>query len=175
MTNQPSQIVFHSMGELAVAAALETNLSTGLRPEEAQKRLHEYGLNKITEEKTKSLFAILLGQFKSPIVFLLLIAAGFSFWFEEWLEGSAIMIVIAINAIIGFFMEYQADRSMQALKELSAISAKVLRGKILLEINSEEIVSGDVVLLEILRLAQLDPCTDPFSMGTSRRSAGTLV
>lgn len=148
MTNQPSQIVFHSMGELAVAAALETDLSTGLKPEEAQKRLHQYGLNKITEEKTKSLFAILIGQFNNPIVFLLLIAAGFSFWFEEWLEGSAILIVIVINAIIGFFMEYQADRSMQALKKLSTISAKVLRGKILLEINSEEIVSGDVVFLE---------------------------
>lgn len=148
MTNQSPQIIFHSIEAQAVAATFATDLSTGLQPEEAEKRLRQHGLNKITEEKTNGPFTILLGQFNSPIVFLLVIAAGLSFWFEEWLEGTAILVVIAINAIIGFFMEYHADRSMQALKKLSTISAKILRASTLVEINSEEIVQGDIVFLE---------------------------
>lgn len=148
MTDRPAPILYHAIEISNLASLLETDVSNGLQPEEAEKRLRTIGPNKITEEKSKSPFAILLGQFNSPIVYLLLGAAGLSFWFEEWLDGSAILVVIIINALIGFFMEYQADRSMQALKKLSTVSAKVLRGKVLIEINSEEIVPGDIIFLE---------------------------
>ncbi|MDX2172789.1 MAG: cation-translocating P-type ATPase [Bacteroidota bacterium] len=106
------------------------------------------GANKIEAKKDKSIWLIFLGQFKSPIVWLLVFAAGLSFYFGELLDGIAILIVILINALIGFYMEYQAERSMNALKKLSAVPAKVQRNGKLEEINAEEIVPGDIIYIE---------------------------
>ncbi|MBI2268779.1 MAG: cation-translocating P-type ATPase [Bacteroidetes bacterium] len=131
-----------------VISVLESNVETGLSADEAAKRLKEYGANKIEEKKGKSTWLIFFSQFKSPIVWLLCFAAGLSGYFGEWLDAIAILVVILINAFIGFYMEYQADRSMNALRKLSAIPAKVLRNKTLNEINSEEVVPGDVIYIE---------------------------
>ena len=81
-------------------------------------------------------------------MYLLIVASGLSFFFQEWLDGSAIVVVILINAIIGFYMEYQAERSMEALKKLSILSSKVIRNGAMTEINAEELVPGDLVFLE---------------------------
>jgi Ca2+-transporting ATPase len=89
-----------------------------------------------------------LNQFKGSLVILLLFATGLSFFFKEWLDGIAILVVIFINAVIGFLMEFQAGRSMEALRKLSAVSARVLRDAKIVEINAEEIVPGDIVFLE---------------------------
>lgn len=91
---------------------------------------------------------ILLNQFISPFVLLLVIAAGLSFFFKEWLDGFAIITVIVINAVIGFFMEFQAERSMEALKKLTMVPARVLRDGKLTEIPSEEVVPGDMLFVE---------------------------
>jgi len=127
---------------------LNTNADNGLTSTEAQKRFLINGANKIEEEKSKSLWLIFLSQFTSPIVWLLIVAAGLSFYFQEWLDGLAIIVVIIINAIIGFYMEYQAERSMNALKKLSSVPAKVLRDGKLIEINAEEVVPGDIAYIE---------------------------
>ncbi|MFV5691568.1 cation-translocating P-type ATPase [Flavobacterium sp. LT1R49] len=132
----------------AVIAALQSDGESGLSSSEVEKRLKEYGTNKIEEKKNKSLWLIFLDQFKSPIVWLLVFAAGLSFYFGEWVDGIAILTVIVINALIGFYMEFQARRSMNTLKKLSAVPAKVLRNKKLEEINAEHIVPGDVVYIE---------------------------
>lgn len=132
----------------AVIAALQSDGESGLSSSEVEKRLKEYGANKIEEKKNKSLWLIFLDQFKSPIVWLLVFAAGLSFYFKEWVDGIAIFTVILINALIGFYMEFQARRSMNTLKKLSAVPAKVLRNKKLEEINAEGIVPGDVVYIE---------------------------
>ncbi len=138
----------YSVEPEAVISALQSDGTTGLSLSEAQKRLKEYGANKIEEKKSKSLWLIFFSQFKSPIVWLLVFAAGLSFYFGERLDGIAILVVIIINTLIGFYMEYQAERSMNALKKLSAVPAKVLRDKKLEEINAENIVPGDVVYIE---------------------------
>ncbi|MEJ7738688.1 MAG: cation-translocating P-type ATPase [Chitinophagaceae bacterium] len=127
---------------------LNSNTEQGLSIEEAKERLEHFGLNAIDEAKAISPLKILANQFKSPIVFLLLFAAGMSFWFKEWLDGIAILLVLIINAAIGFYMEFTAHKSVKALKKLSSIPAKVLRGGKLNEINSEEIVPGDIVFTE---------------------------
>ncbi len=131
-----------------VLNVLQSDATNGLSSIETEKRLKEYGFNKIEEQKSRNVGFIFLSQFKSPIVWFLCFAAGLSFYFGEWLDGIAILIVILINAIIGFYMEYQAERSMNALKKLSAVPAKVLRDKKLEEINAEDIVPGDVVYIE---------------------------
>lgn len=127
---------------------LQSDATKGLSHIEAKSRLASFGANKISAEKNKSALVIFFSQFKSPIVWLLIVAAGLSFYFKEWLDGIAILIVILINAIIGFYMEFQAERSMNALKKLSAVPGKVVRNGQTQEINSEEIVPGDIVYFE---------------------------
>lgn len=126
----------------------ESETRCGLTSDEAKKRLFEFGKNIIEQETKKNAFLIFLSQFNNPIVYLLLFAAGMSFFFKEWLDGIAILVVLLINSCIGFYMEFQADRSMEALKKLSTVSTKVFRDGALIEINCEEIVPGDVVYLE---------------------------
>lgn len=127
---------------------LQSDAVKGLSHAEAKNRLTSFGANKISAEKNKSAWIIFFSQFKSPIVWLLIVAAGLSFYFQEWLDGVAIIIVILINAIIGFYMEFQAERSMNALKKLSAVPGKVVRNGQVQEIDSEKIVPGDIVYFE---------------------------
>jgi len=120
----------------------------GLSTAEATARLESVGPNAISQGEQTPAWVIFLRQFKSPIVVLLVVAAGLSFAFQEWLDGIAILVVIFINAVIGFYMEFQAGRSMDALKKMVSISVKVLRDGSLTEINSEMLVPGDVIYLE---------------------------
>ena len=143
-----NDIAFHSTTIEEAIKLLNSDTEQGLTIDDAKQRLDHFGLNAIDEAKAVSPFRILVNQFKSPIVFLLLFAAGMSFWFKEWLDGIAILLVLFINAAIGFYMEFKAHKSVKALKKLSSIPAKVLRSGKLQEINSEEIVPGDIVFAE---------------------------
>jgi len=131
-----------------VLEQLGVTLNGGLSPQEAFQRQGQHGRNRIEKSKAEPWWKLLIQQFKSPLVYLLLVATGLSFFFHEWLDGIAIFIVILINALIGFLMEFQAGRSMEALRQLSSIDAKVVRGGTLVEINAEEIVPGDVLFME---------------------------
>src|SRR3990172_12368207 len=104
---------------------LNVSADNGLSTIEVKSRLKQYGPNRLRKAKRKSTWLILLNQFKSLIVLLLAVAALLSFAFKSWVEGVAIMIVIGVNAAIGFFMEIRAVRSMEALKRLIRVSAKV--------------------------------------------------
>ena len=131
-----------------IAQLLQANPQSGLTEQEVQKRIEEYGLNSYKAQKQKNVLLILLSQFKSPIVLLLVVAAGFSFFFEQWIEGFSIIGVLFITAALGFFMELQARRSMNALKEMDVSVSKILRDHSLIEIPSERIVPGDILLVE---------------------------
>jgi len=136
---------------LSVEEVLEqfgVKFNDGLSTEEALKRLSKYGRNEIEESKSEPWWKLVIEQFKSPLVYLLLVATGLSFFFNEWLDGIAIIMVILINALIGFLMEFQAGRSMEALRQLTSISSKVMRGGKLTEINAQEIVPGDLLFFE---------------------------
>ena len=89
-----------------------------------------------------------MDQFKSPIVVLMVVAATFSFLFEHWLEGFSILGVLFITAALGFFMELQAWRSMNALIEMNVSVSKLFRDNSVVEIPSERIVPGDILILE---------------------------
>ena len=143
-----NDFILHTTTIEEATVLLKTDTDQGLTIDEAKERLERHGLNSIAEATAISPLRILLNQFKSPIVFLLVFAAGMSFWFKEWLDGTAILLVLIINAAIGFYMELKAHKSVAALKKLSSIPAKVLRGGKLFEINAEEIVPGDIVFTE---------------------------
>jgi Ca2+-transporting ATPase len=138
----------HSIKAENIAKLLDTNLQTGLKESSINERITKYGLNSYAPQKPKSIWLILFEQFKSPIILLLVAAAAFSFFFEDWLEGFSIIAVIFITAVLGFFMELQARNSMKALKEMDISVSKVWRDNALKEIPSERIVPGDVLVLE---------------------------
>lgn len=129
-------------------AAFRSNTEFGLSTSEAKSRIEKYGSNTIQSDKGKHPLKILLSQFNNLMVYLLLFAAAMSFWFQEYLDTTAILLVILINAIIGFWMEMQAQRSMNALKKMASVPAKVFRNGMLMEISSEEVVPGDILFAE---------------------------
>ncbi|HYW34213.1 MAG TPA: cation-translocating P-type ATPase, partial [Balneolaceae bacterium] len=127
---------------------LSTNPSTGLQSQEVNERLQQYGSNELRKHVPKSVLRIFIDQFKSLIIALLGAAAIIAFIYGEFIEGVSILAVIFINALIGFFTEFRAIRSMEALYALTRVSARVRRDGQVKEIPATEIVPGDVLVIE---------------------------
>jgi len=130
-----------------VLEVLDVSVDEGLGSSEVKKRRGEYGRNRLRSAESKSAWRILVEQFKSLIVLMLGAAVALSFAFGEWVEGVAVGVVIVVNAAIGFVTELKAVRSMEALRRLGSVDAKVRRGGQAQVILAEELVPGDVVLL----------------------------
>ena len=128
--------------------ALGVSPDEGLDEKEVRRRRKQYGHNRLRSAERRSALDILIEQFKSVIVALLAAAAIVSFAFGEVVEGLAIGVVILINAAIGFITELRAVRSMEALQELSQVNSKVRRDGQAQEVPAEEIVPGDILLVD---------------------------
>lgn len=120
----------------------------GLTASDAAARLEKYGENKLSEKKKKSPFIVFLEQFKDLLVIILMIAAIISGVTGEWAGMGVIIAVIILNAILGTVQYLKAEKSLSALKKLSAPSAKVLRDGVVVSIPSEQVTIGDIVVLE---------------------------
>jgi Ca2+-transporting ATPase len=127
---------------------LDVSPEHGLTPEEVKKRRSKYGRNLLRQAKRRSVCKILVDQFKSLILLLLVIAAILAFSFGQVLEGFAIIAAIFINAAIGFVIELKAVRSMESLRELGTVETTVLRNGETTKVAADELVPGDIVLLE---------------------------
>jgi Ca2+-transporting ATPase len=138
----------HSLSIEETVALFQTDTDKGLTRSEVTKRAKEFGSNSYQVQKQKSIWLILLKQFKSPIVYLLVFGAAISLYFKDYIEAIAIAAVILINALIGFLMEMQARSSMNALRDMDVIHSKVIREGKVTEIPSEWITPGDIVVLE---------------------------
>jgi len=132
----------------AVAAALRTDPIQGLTGSEALRRLAVYGLNQLRARSPRSIWKVLLAQFTSLLVGLLLVGTGLAFLAREWEEGAAILVVVLANGAIGFVMEFRAARAMEALRALGVARTTVLRDGQVARIPAESLVPGDVVLVE---------------------------
>ncbi|MCF7890747.1 cation-translocating P-type ATPase [Candidatus Bipolaricaulota bacterium] len=128
--------------------SLDSSGEEGLNQPEADSRLESHGPNQLRKVESQSLWEILLNQFKSLIVLLLVAASLVSLIFGHWVEAIAILVVILINAAIGFFTELRAVQSMEALRQLGQVTSKVVRDGKVNEIPAEELVPGDLVVLE---------------------------
>ena len=131
-----------------VVQTLEANSSLGLASDEARARLQNYGPNQLKEKKPVSPFSIFLSQFQNFIVWILIAAALVSGFLKEWVDASAIIVIVILNAILGFVQEYRAEKSMAALKKLSSPTSKVIRDGQHGVIASHELVPGDLIALE---------------------------
>lgn len=139
-----------------VTKDLEVSAEEGLSTRESRRRRKQFGSNRLRATRRRSGPAILVDQIKNPIVLLLAVAAAVSFSFSRVLEGISILIAVVINCTIGFFTELKAVRSMEALHRLSRVSAKTLRERRLQDAPSEELVPGDMVMLEAGDLVPAD-------------------
>ncbi len=139
---------FHELSIKEVISKLDVNPAHGLSHAEAQSRLTRFGSNQLQQQSQESIWSILLRQFNSLIVWILAAAAFISFVLGDAGEGYAILAVILLNSTMGFVLEYSARQSMQALKKLDMTPAHVLRDGHLIEIASENVTIGDILILE---------------------------
>lgn len=139
--------IWHSLSCEEVFKKQKTS-KKGLSKKEAESRLKTYGPNKLPEKKGATTLGILLSQFKSPLVYILAIAGGLSFALGEATDGTIIAAAVIINTAVGFFEEYKADKSLKEIKKFVSFKAKVIRDGTEKEISSEEIVSGDILVLD---------------------------
>jgi Ca2+-transporting ATPase len=124
-----------------------SNLQTGLSKEEVLTRRQQYGENRLPVEKPTSAWAILLSQFKSPLIYIILVAALVSLIAQEIGDFAIIMAVVVIDVILGYVQEYQAQKTYTALKGLLKPSTTVIRDGDRCEVEVWELVPGDLVLL----------------------------
>ncbi|XEC96971.1 calcium-translocating P-type ATPase, SERCA-type [Paenibacillus tarimensis] len=140
--------IWHQMGKTEITEALGTSSDRGLSAEEAVIRLERAGRNELTEGKRISPITLFLNQFKDFMVLVLVGATLISGLLGEYLDALTIVAIIVLNGILGFVQEFRAERSLHALKELSAPNAKVLRSGQVVVIPASELVTGDIVMLE---------------------------
>ena len=139
-----------------IETACQSDLHKGLSEEEAQRRQKEQGKNILNKKKKVTLLQMFLEQFQDPMVIILIIGAIVSIFLKEYMDACIILVVIVLNAIIGVIQEFKAEKAIDALEKLSEPKAYVLRDGYLKEINSEDLVVGDIVELEAGRYIPAD-------------------
>lgn len=137
-------------------AALECAPSAGLSEAEARERLAKNGPNRLQEGKKKSKLSMFLSQLRDPMIYILFAAALISIFLRELGDAAIILFVVLLNAVVGTVQEAKAEQSLEALKKLSSPTALVRRDGRLLEVPAEELVAGDIVILEAGRVIPAD-------------------
>ena len=149
----------HSLKPVKVAELLNTSLEKGLTEKEAIVRLETYGTNKLIQKKKISAFKIFLEQFKDFLVYLLFFAIAISVIVglyalsigeqpSEFLDAFVILCILVVNAILGFYQEYKAEKALESLKKLAPHNAKVKRDGIIKLIDVKDVVPGDIIQLD---------------------------
>ncbi|GAA0784750.1 cation-translocating P-type ATPase [Hathewaya limosa] len=135
---------------------LNVNPKTGLNSEEAKNRLQKYGPNKLTGKKQKTMLQLFFLQLNDILIYILIGAAIISAFLGEVSDSIVIGIVILVNAIVGVVQESKAEKALEALKEMSTPKAIVKRDSSLIELPSEQVVPGDIIVLDAGRYIPCD-------------------
>jgi magnesium-transporting ATPase (P-type) len=146
-TRPGTAVPWHALPAEDVEASLHTD-HHGLSEPEARARLERHGPNQLEEAPAPSPLVVLLRQFASPLIYILVAATVVTVLLEEYIDAGVIAAVLALNAVIGFTQERKAEGAVRALMQLVVPHARVVRGGHECEIDSRELVPGDVVLLE---------------------------
>lgn len=139
---------YHAMSASDSIGAMGSDSTKGLAAPEAAKRKKEFGPNELKERAGTNPVLMFLSEFNDVLILILLAAAVISAYLGEWLDASAIFIVVLLNAIIGFVQEYRAERAIEALKKLVSPGARVIRDGHEMRILARDLVPGDIVILE---------------------------
>jgi len=147
---------YHQKTIEEVIKELGSSSNEGLSGAKAKERIERYGLNELTEKNGRSAWKILLSQLKSVMVIILIVASVITAFVGELRDTIVILAIVALNTILGFTQEYRAEKAMAALKKMSVPRVKVRRDGKIVEINSTEIVPGDIVILEAGNIVPAD-------------------
>lgn len=146
--------MWHTIKIEEIKRNLRTNINVGLTNEEAKNRLEECGLNKLEDKKKESIFIRFIKQFNDFMIIILIVASIISAVMatlegsNEYIDSIIIIAIVVFNAIMGLVQESKAEKSLEALKKMSAPVAKVKRSGKIINIKSEEVVPGDILILE---------------------------
>ncbi|MCU0531354.1 MAG: HAD-IC family P-type ATPase, partial [Syntrophales bacterium] len=140
-------MIWHQQEVKAVLAALDVPID-GLRSEEAGNRLAKFGRNELQEKGKRSPISMFVDQFRDFMILVLMAAAVVSGFVGEAADTVAILVIVILNAVIGFIQEYRAEKAMEALKQMAAPAARVLRDGQVSAVPGAEVVPGDLALLE---------------------------
>ena len=140
--------LWHKLPAEEVVGFLGVNLATGLSADEVRRRQKEFGPNRVTARRGTPAWMKFLQQFNQPLVYILLVASGLTAFLGEWVDSSVIFGVVFINAIVGFLQEAKAEKAIEALARMVVTETTVRRDGHKQRIPSEELVPGDVVLLQ---------------------------
>ncbi len=151
-----SEIKGYTLEAPAVFERLGTDPEQGLTDDQASERLGEFGPNRLEEVGRISPWRQFAEQFTDFIVLVLIGAAVVSGLLQEWLDAGAILAIVLLNAILGFVQQYRAERALEALKKLAAPLARVIRKGEVRNIPAEEVVPGDIMVLEMGDLVPAD-------------------
>lgn len=143
-----NQSHWHTLSVDETSHRLESSINSGLTTAAVIERRARYGANALNEKAGRSPWRMLLGQFSDFMILVLIAAAFISGLVGDVQDTVAIVVIIILNAIIGFVQEYRAERAMVALKQMAEASARVIRDGQAMTVNASELVPGDVVLLE---------------------------
>jgi P-type Ca2+ transporter type 2C len=136
---------FHEMRQEDIEQSLNTNFQEGLSTDDIANRRKQFGYNQLEEAEKQSALLLFFSQFKDFMVLVLLAATLISGLLGEYIDAIAIIAIVFINGFLGFFQERKAERSLQALKELSAPQVSVLRDGKWVKIVSKEVIIGDII------------------------------
>ena len=150
---------WHDKTPERVLAELETSREYGLREDQVKGRLERFGPNTLEQRKRDSLPKRLLSQLKDPMILVLLAAAVLSLLasgFEDWLDAVIILVIVLVNAVISISQEDNAEKALEALRNMSAPQAKVLRNGTQIRLETTQLVPGDIIVLEAGDLVPAD-------------------
>jgi len=138
---------WHNISWESAVRELKSDVKKGLSEEKAKERRKKWGRNVLPEEKPLSKVRIFLGQFRSPLMYILVLAGTVTLFLREFTDSLVIFIVIFLNTVVGFFQENKASETLRELKKVIKHDAEVLREEHLKIIDSTELVPGDIVIL----------------------------
>ena len=135
---------------------LKTNAESGLDGREALKRREQYGPNRLKDQEQKTIGQMILGQLNDPLILILVVAMAISMMLNEFGDAIIIVVVVALNATVGIIQEGKAGRAVEALKKISSPQATVIRDGERMRVDADELVLGDIVLLEAGNMVPAD-------------------
>lgn len=141
--------IWHTQTIQKVCETLQVSPNSGLPAVEILERQSKSGLNELLDHGLRNPWNILLDQFREAMVVVLIVAAIISVIVSDWKDAVAIVVIVVLNAALGFIQEYRAEKAMAALKQMAAPVVKVRRDSRIIQLAARELVPGDVIILEV--------------------------
>ena len=141
---------YYRISSEEVVEKFNSSVEKGLTIEETNKRLNEYGKNKLPEPEKKNPILVFLSNFNNVLIYLLMVAAVITALLDHVIDAAVIFAVVVINAVIGFIQEGKAEKAIDGIRKMLSLEANVIREGSLSKINAEDLVPGDIVEVKVM-------------------------